>query len=861
MLYSEFVSRLTVTGETKDGILAVCPAHDDRPTNPHLLVTVSDAGKLLLHCRVGCEKNEILARLQLTMRDLATVDVSDAPAARVSSARSPAGVADIAALAVKLDAWAADLDDRGREYVHRRFGLSAADAERLGLGSMTHGGIHRIVVPFRTIHGVSRGYQGRDIEGTHPVKWLGPRSPEDGSWSPLAWFSGTSGDPEVFIVEGPGDGLTAAGLGYDTIAVAGASNAKRDDVADEIADWTQGRPVVLCGDGDQAGRTFNANLSAKLTARGLTVRVLPLPEGADLSDRYEVEGAGLGRTLIRAIAEASPVSAAAAASSALELQWDEKTFALTDLGAARYLRRHIESTGSAIHVTPEAGVLLYRDGIWERDTIETLRSRAHEVADVVRKIAAGLTRAAKSAAEGPDRDERAAKAARYTKFSKHLQTTSGINAMVREVKVLPGVGGSFEDFDTHPYAIAYRNGWYDIRDRSFNPLTPEMKITMRFDFDRDPQAKAPRWHRFLEECHEGKDVRDYLRRVTGYGLTGYASESILVVHWGPTARNGKSTFLETIREIAGAYATTTKSSTFEKKSSSGSAETSYSLAKLKGVRYLVSSESNDGSVMDNALIKSLTGNEAVEARVMYQMPMTFTPQFLANLAVNHLPKFRGQDPGLWERIKLVTWNRHFRKEERDKTLLQTLLTEKQGIALWIEAGASEWWDAKSLSEPESVANSTLGYKATNDALSGFYADALAQSEGISGKFLEVLSDDPAVKHGAWVTAAELYASYKNWALEEGLGLRDTWLRTTLIKEFENRGLRKDRNAQGIIFRGIRRATEEESTGAASAADVNIAFTEVTEAVTTARDPRVIPAPPSLDDAFVTEIDLIAPSAE
>src|SRR5260370_40650187 len=67
----------------------------------------------------------------------------------------------------------------------------------------------------------------------------------------------------------------------------------------------------------------------------------------------------------------------------------------------------------------------------------------------------------------------------------------------------------------------------------------------------DPNAKAPRWKRFVSEVMgESTELITYLQRVVGYCMTGDTSEQAFFVFYG-TGANGKSTFLEVIRAVLG----------------------------------------------------------------------------------------------------------------------------------------------------------------------------------------------------------------------------------------------------------------------------------------------------------------------
>jgi hypothetical protein len=50
------------------GWLASCPAHEDR--HPSLVVTPTAQGNVIMHCRAGCSTADVLAQIDLEMRDL-----------------------------------------------------------------------------------------------------------------------------------------------------------------------------------------------------------------------------------------------------------------------------------------------------------------------------------------------------------------------------------------------------------------------------------------------------------------------------------------------------------------------------------------------------------------------------------------------------------------------------------------------------------------------------------------------------------------------------------------------------------------------------------------------------------------------
>src|SRR5690606_41724848 len=133
---------------------------------------------------------------------------------------------------------------------------------------------------------------------------LAAKSPDGAKWATLAWCPGASGWDELLITEGPGDSLTAVALGYDTIGIRGASLVNNPNVVDQVAEWVGDRVAVIAGDGDQSGRSFSATLARGLVDRGARAKVLPVPDGLDLTDWRARDGDRFATGVVRGILEA-----------------------------------------------------------------------------------------------------------------------------------------------------------------------------------------------------------------------------------------------------------------------------------------------------------------------------------------------------------------------------------------------------------------------------------------------------------------------------------------------------------------------------------------------------------------------------
>lgn len=124
-------------------------------------------------------------------------------------------------------------------------------------------------------------------------------------------------------------------------------------------------------------------------------------------------------------------------------------------------------------------------------------------------------------------------------------------------------------------------------------------------------------------------------------MTGDISEQGFYFHYGPTASNGKSTYLNTLQGVLGPYAKRAHVSTFLKGHQKRNARND--LARLAGARLVTCSEAEKGERLAEALIKDVTGDDPQTARFLYTNEFEYTAQYKLHLALNHLPKI--EDPG------------------------------------------------------------------------------------------------------------------------------------------------------------------------------------------------------------------------
>jgi len=401
----------------------------------------------------------------------------------------------------------------------------------------------------------------------------------------------------------------------------------------------------------------------------------------------------------------------------------------TDLGnAERLVARH----GAELrYCHPWARWLAWDGRRWAIDDAGEVKRRAKETTRAIYAEAAQL-------ADESVRKERA-------KWAMRSENRTRLDAMTYLAQSETGIPVTPDELDAGPWLLTCNNGTLDLRTGKLRPHAQTDLITKLAPVDYDPNAQAPTWQAFLQRIMaENETLTAFLRRAVGYSLTGDTGERALFFLHGAGA-NGKSTFLETIRAMAGDYGLRTPTETLMTKRSGAIPN---DVARLKGARLVTAAESDEGKRLAEALIKDLTGGDTIAARFMRAEWFDFRPQCKIWLATNHKPTIKGTDKAIWDRIKLIPFEVIIPDEEQDRRLIERLKAELPGILAWAVRGCLEWYQ-DGLGIPDVVTTATGRYRDEMDVLGAFIADRCELTPTASE------------------TAKALYNGYKDWCEANG----------------------------------------------------------------------------------------------
>jgi putative DNA primase/helicase len=296
-----------------------------------------------------------------------------------------------------------------------------------------------------------------------------------------------------------------------------------------------------------------------------------------------------------------------------------------------------------------------------------------------------------------------------------------------------------DGWDKDPMLLCCNNGIVDLKTGELRRGYPGDRITMCTGLDYNPSSSCSRWEQFLNEIFCGDlEMVNFIQRACGYSITGSVKEQCLFLAWGGGA-NGKSTFLNSLRQSLGDYARNTPFSTFEQtRHDTGTND----LAALSTTRFITASETSEASKLNEARVKAITGGDPVTARFLFAEYFSYYPIYKIWLAMNHLPSITGTDDGIWRRIRLIPFTENFKGRE-DLDLGQKLAEEKEGILAWIVRGCLDWQKI-GLQAPEKIHKATDDYRVSSDELAQFLGDCTQPN------------DRAKIKSG------DLYREYVTW---------------------------------------------------------------------------------------------------
>lgn len=689
MRIDEFTRLLDAKPSGRNEWKARCPAHDDKKES--LSVSTGRNGSIILNCHAGCRTADILDRMGLKYADL--YPDTDSPTVTYKPRTAPSK--------------------------DSKQGFNFNDV--VAVYTYTNG--------TRKLRDRNKNFFWQHLEGK---EWKAKRGN-----APHVLYKAGKPQDTIFIVEGEKDADTMGKLGFYALSPengAGGQSKWLDTYNADVA----GKTVLIIPDNDSVGQAFADAISNSIKDITKAVRVLDLKtvwadikEHQDITDMVDCLGADEAIKRIRILAQ-TKARRKSLASILKELKPESKDrYRTTDIGNSNLFSDIYKDI--ARYCADRGRWYIYDGKRWKPDSLDGTQAM-----QLCKKLADALLIYASSTED-----------ADYVKAVAKWQNRNTRKTVLLDAQDCYPVKVS--DFDKDIYLFNCQNGTIDLKTMEFRPHRPQDLLSKISGVNYNPDSRCVRWNRFIDEIMQNdKDRARFLQKALGYSLTGDTKEECFFILYGATSRNGKGTLMETFKKAMGDYGKATSPETIAQKDRSDSSKPSEDVARLAGARFVNISEPDKSLVLSSALIKTLTGNDTIQARFLHEHIFEYQPQFKIFVNTNHLPRVTDITVFSSDRIKVIPFERHFEECERD-TSLKRLFSDKDNMSAvlnWCLDGFKAY-QAEGLSVPASVKKATTEYMVDSDDITRF------------------MNDELIVDYPSEVRTSDVYERYKEWCERNG----------------------------------------------------------------------------------------------
>jgi P4 family phage/plasmid primase-like protien len=319
-----------------------------------------------------------------------------------------------------------------------------------------------------------------------------------------------------------------------------------------------------------------------------------------------------------------------------------------------------------------------------------------------------------------------------------LKKTNDKNNIMREAMEIFFDKDFIKHMDSNPYLLCFTNGVFDFKTNVFRHGYPQDYVTkttgipyIAYNY-QDNKETVDEINNFMSQLFPQQNLCSYMWSHLASCLIGIKKEHVFNIYRG-SGSNGKSILTDLMSQALGDYKGTVPITLVtDKRSSIGGATPE--IMQLKGVRYAVMQEPSKESVINEGIMKELTGGDPLLGRALYSDSEIFTPQFSLVVCTNALFEIKSNDDGTWRRMKLVDFLSKFITEgethtddtkyvfPKDKGLKEKLPTwATVFISMLVKKACETGGEVKDCQEVVAASNK---YRQSQDCISGFIADKI-----------------------------------------------------------------------------------------------------------------------------------------
>lgn len=303
-------------------------------------------------------------------------------------------------------------------------------------------------------------------------------------------------------------------------------------------------------------------------------------------------------------------------------------------------------------------------------------------------------------------------------------------------------------FNSDPFKIVFKNGILDIYTMKLEPMTPDNLESIRINCNYDPNAYSKTVDEFFNTATNGdKLIEQLLYEAIGYSMlkTNELQKAFILVGSG---RNGKSTYLDLIKNVLGRENTTTVS--FKDLANN------FRAAMLEGKLASLAGDISSQPITDSDLIKSISAGEDITIEQKYKQAQSKSLFSTLFFACNKLPRTPDTSEGFYRRWCIIPFVANLSNVTRVEGMMfkhDLLAQESLDYVAYkaVQAIYKVLTTTNEFTEPQAVKDMLNQYKIDNSTILSWHRDI---HKGDINKLKNL-------KSGA------AYVSYCKWCEEAG----------------------------------------------------------------------------------------------
>ena len=342
-------------------------------------------------------------------------------------------------------------------------------------------------------------------------------------------------------------------------------------------------------------------------------------------------------------------------------------------------------------------------------------------------------------------------------IAKVITSSKNADNVFQQVKVSEIVDEKFLDvIDKNKFLFPIKNKQViDLRTGKSRERTKNDYFSYYSDVEIVEKTKEAELF-FDQITRNSKKLKKQLLRCLGLCCSGDTSGRHFFVFYEKGA-NGKGTVINLCEKILGKRYTSLNKKVFIKNINANEGATPH-LMPLRFATMGCLSETTEDDIINDSLIKALTGNNTISARALYQDEITFRTQTKLILQTNFLPRFKVEDIALIDRCLIFPFLCRFTDDpdesagelQKDTAFVHSLEFDwiDQIFTLMVH-GAVDWFANLKFEPTEESITAKNSYISELDTITNFINDKCDKDSK------------------AKCVRADLYSEYKSFCVDTG----------------------------------------------------------------------------------------------